>query len=366
MAHFFLVTGESSGDRLGAILALELISQGHQVSGWGGKAMHKSGVTIHQDIEELKVMGWTDVISKIPKLSSLLSKCKKDIIAVQPDKLILIDYGSFNLRIAQWAKKEGLYITYYSPPKIWASRPGRINKLKVFCDQVIVLFPFEKKYFDSKGIDVGYFGHPFANQIIESKENHSFREKNGLDEKPILALLPGSRSAEIKNILPIFLNAVKKLSKYNICISCADGMSASIEKIIKASAIENPTIVKDDYYGLIKNTTLALVTSGTSTLEVALYKIPQIVGYKTSKLNYQIAKRIITTPFISLVNLIADKEVVPELIQNQLNTTNLRENIIRISEPSTKLTMAQEYDTIIEKLYNKNCVKDSIAAITKD
>lgn len=367
MARYFIVTGEPSGDRLGALLAAELLSLGHSVGGWGGDAMHRAGVEIDQDIKELKVMGWTDVITQIPRFVKLLNNCKKHISNFKTDHIILVDFGSFNLRIAKWAKSQNIKITFYCPPKVWASRPKRIEKLKRYCDQIIVLFPFEQVYFSSKNVKTEYFGHPFYNEIVGHKVDPGFRERHQLSQKNIITILPGSRTTEVSNTLPIYLESIKDLLQdHQVCVACANDMKSLITKIIKEHKQKDIHLIEEyDYYNLLSHSSLAICTSGTASLEVALFKVPQVVGYKTSSLNYQLAKRLILTKYISLVNLISDKEVVKELIQNQLTKENISSNIIRLCQEDAISHIKNEYKGIISALYNANCVKESIAAIIR-
>lgn len=366
MARYFIVTGESSGDRLGALLAAELMALGHSVGGWGGSAMKDTGVDVYQDIKELKVMGWTDVVKQIPRFAKLLSNCKKHITNFKADHIILVDYGSFNLRIAKWTKRQNLKVTFYSPPKVWASRPNRIEKLKKYCDQIIVLFPFEQSYFTSNNVKTEYFGHPFCSEIAEHKADPEFHDRHQLTQKNIITILPGSRSSEVTRTLPIYLESIKDFQDYQACIACANDMKPLITKILKEHGHSDfHLIAEDDYYNLLSNSSLAICTSGTASLEVALFKIPQIVGYKTSSLNYHLAKRLILTKYISLVNLISDKEVVKELIQHELTYENLHANIIRLCKIDATSPIKKEYDGIISALYNSNCVKESIAAIIR-
>lgn len=367
MARYFIVTGEPSGDRLGALLATELLSLGHSVGGWGGRAMQDASVDIFQDIKSLKVMGWTDVLKQIPRFAKLINNCKRHVTDYKADHLILVDYGSFNLRIAKWAKSQQLRVTFYSPPKVWASRPKRITKLEKYCDQIIVLFPFEQSYFASKNIKTEYFGHPFYNQIAQHKSDDDFLARHQLSKKEILTILPGSRTSEITKTLPIYLESIKEfVQNYQVCIACANDMKSIIAEIInRQDQSDIHLIEEEDYYHLLSHSNMALCTSGTASLEVGMFKIPQIVGYKTSSLNYQLAKRLILSKYISLVNLISDKEVVKELIQHELTYENLHTNIIRLCKADTKSRMVNDYEVFLSPLQNPNCVKESIAAILR-
>lgn len=363
MSRFFVITGESSGDKLAAIVASGLLSKKHELGGWGGSSMRGAGVTIFQDISALKIMGWTDVFRSLPKVLTLLSKCKEDIKKFQPDALILVDFGSFNLRIAKWAKSAGYHIIYYSPPKIWASRANRIQKLQKYTDQIIVLFPFEKEYYNSKGVKVDYFGHPFANEIKFHSADPAFRSKYNLGQKPILAILPGSRKSEIEKTLPIYLSAVEDDVDHHICISCSDGMKMVIDSVVSTINVRT-TVVQNGYYDLLSNANFAFVTSGTANLDAALFKVPQIVGYKTSWLNYNIAKRIIKSSYISLVNLNLNREVLQELIQKELTADSLRKNFILLKKEKSKSLFAKEYSSLSKILTIDNCVKNTVSAIT--
>ncbi len=363
MARYFIITGESSGDRLGAFLGRALLSQGHQVQAWGGEQMKKAGIPLVQDHVDFMVMGWTDVVVKIPLFVQLFNKCKADLKRFQPDILILIDFGGFNLRIARWAKNLQTRIIYYSPPKVWASRTHRIEKIKQFCDQIIVLFPFEHDYYNEQGLEAEYYGHPFASEVIQFRPTPGFRMTQALNEKQVLSILPGSRTSEIKYCLPVYLRAVRDLSDYQICISSVGGQKELISKICVRESVD-ARIIENRFYDLLSITDLALVTSGTASFEAALFKVSQIVGYKTSGLNYFIGKSLIKTDFIALPNLICNKEVVPELIQNHLNPFNIQKNIIRICQPIAKSEMEKSYSSIIFETFKENCLFNTITAIS--
>ena len=363
MARFFIICGEDSGDRLGALIGSGLVTDGHDISGWGGIQMSGSNIHLTRDISDLKVMGWSQVLTSLPKIIRLWNRAKRDILEFQPDKLILIDYGGFNLRIAKWAYSRGIEVVYYSPPKIWASRPGRIKYLHSYCHKIIVLFPFEQRYYESRGLQVEYFGHPLAQEIHSHASNEDFRSSFELDKRPILSILPGSRRSEIEHTLPIYLRAAKELPEYQVCISVISSELSLVSSICESANVAH-TLIVDNLYGLLSHTALALVTSGTATFETALFKIPQVVGYKTSWINYRLAKRLIRVEHVSLPNLIAGKAIIPELIQNELNPQNLQKNIIRICQPDAKSEIENAYSSIIFDTFKEKCLFKTIAAIS--
>ena len=362
---YFLLAGEPSGDRLGAFLSSGLTAQGHQCVGWGGPKMKAAGTDILHDMSDLGLMGWSSVITQLPKQVSLLRKAKEDIKKTGADRLILIDYGSFNLRIAVWAKQQNIHVIYYSPPKIWASRPKRIRHLKD-CDKVIVLFPFEQEYYRSRGLETVCYGHPLAEDIVNFEPDPSFESRYNLDESPMLGIFPGSRKEEIKTNLPVYLKAANKLHKYQVLISAMPSSQTLIEEVLHQEHMGVPyrLIQHDDYHNLMRHADIAMITSGTASWEAALHGVPQVVGYRTSQLNYLIAKQLITVPYISLVNLMMGRLVVPECIQDELTTTNLLENIIRLESSETKSEINNSYENIRRMSYMSHIIKNTMVAIT--
>lgn len=361
---YFIIAGEPSGDRLGAFITQGLVGLDHKVIGWGGSHMRSAGAQVLQDIDELKVMGWTGVVKKLPLFGRLLKLVKQQIVKTRPHKIILVDYGSFNLRIAIWAKKQGYEVIYYSPPKIWASRSSRLKALSL-CDQVIVLFSFEQEYYHSRGLNVHFFGHPLADDIMSYQKDTTFVERYGIDQK-VLAILPGSRSEEIRYTLPIYLESTTDLEGYQILISKTTQSDKTIDEIVAGyTGLSDITLVSSrDYHHLLDIADLALVTSGTASWEAAMHGTPQIVGYKTSWANYMIAKQLITVPHISLVNLIMGEGVIPELIQHELKPDVLRENIILLGDSATKSKINNAYNDIQSMSYNEQILNNTMVAIT--
>ena len=363
MSNYFILTGESSGDRLGALLGRGLLDNSHKVNGWGGPNMKSAGINLLQNIDQMTVMGWSDLVGKIPFFLKLFNRAKEQIKSLNTDILILIDFGGFNLRLAKWANNIGVKVVYYSPPKVWASRKYRLKSLRKYCDQIIVLFPFEQQWYEHNGLKVEYFGHPFAEEIKSYVPNFNFRQIHGIDKKPILSVLPGSRASEVRQNLPIYLKALSGIDAYHICISCAPGLEEIICKICESTNKEY-AIVKDEFYDLIAHSHLSIVTSGTASLECALFRIPHVVCYRTSALNYAIAKRIIDVPFISLPNLIEGRKVVTELIQSDMSEKKINQEVVQLSSEDVRTAMINHYNAIERKLSLPHCIERTVEYIS--
>lgn len=343
---YYVIAGEASGDLHGSnlIKQLQLSNPAAHIRCWGGDLMQATGAHLVKHYRDLAFMGFTEVIKNLPTILGNLRFCKEDIINYQPDVLILIDYPGFNLRIAEWAKKQGFKVVYYIAPQVWAWKANRVKKMKTCIDMMLCILPFEKDYFKNQwDWDVQYVGHPLI-EVIEK-----FKLANQSTIKPIIALLPGSRKQEIAKKLPIMLSVADKFPQYEFVVAKAPGQEdAFYEPFLEGQY--NVKVVKDSTYSLLSQSTAALVTSGTATLETALFGVPEIVCYKGSAISYQIAKRLVKIKFISLVNLIMDKEIVKELIQDELNTANLvRELQFITSNPEKIKQLKSEY----QQLYNK-------------
>jgi lipid-A-disaccharide synthase len=290
-----------------------------ELRGWGGDLMQEAGVTLVKHYRELAFMGFIEVIANLPTILRNISFCKKDITAFQPDALILVDYPGFNLRIAEWGKQQGFKIIYYISPQVWAWKENRVKKMKQCIDKMLVILPFEKEYFKNKwNWEVEYVGHPLVRVIDQSMESLPVPDS----EKPVVALLPGSRKQEILKKLPIMLEVSKSLPDYQFVVAQAPGQEDAFYKDL-LQPYDNVSAVSNQTYALLRTASAALVTSGTATLETALFKVPEVVCYKGSNISYQIAKRLIKVKYISLVNLIMDRQVVKELIQNDLTPLNI-------------------------------------------
>jgi len=342
---YYLIAGERSGDLHGANLMKGIKANDPEAEfrGWGGDMMQTEGIDLVTHYKDTAFMGFLEVALNIRKIAGFLKKCKRDILAYKPDVIILIDYPGFNLRIAAFGKQNGIKTFYYISPKVWAWNQKRAWKIKKNVDQMFVIFPFEIDFYKKFDFKVDYVGNPLMDAIDAFKPDPDFKKKNNLDENlAIIALLPGSRRQEIINMLDLMLTVQPHFSGYQFVIAGVKNLPASLYD--KYEAINNVSIVYESTYDLLSVSEAALVTSGTATLETALLNIPEVVCYKTSGFSYAVAKRLIKVPFISLVNLIMEKEVVRELIQDELNEQELVAELAAILEGGVKReTLLKQY-----------------------
>jgi len=329
----YIIAGEASGDLHGSNLMKHLKAENTSLyfRYWGGDKMQQQGGTLVKHIKDLAFMGFLEVIKNIKTILNNIRFCKNDIAAFQPDALILIDYPGFNLRIAEWAKSQGIKVYYYVSPQVWAWKQSRVHKIKKCVDELYVILPFEKDFYKKFDFNVHYLGHPLLDAVDDFKatvfDKKLIYADNNLSDKPIIALLPGSRKQEVSVKLPIMLNAVRSFEGYQIIIAGAPSLSPDFYlQFIN----ETDKIIFGKTYDLLEIAEAAVVTSGTATLETALFKVPQVVCYKSSNFSYQIAKRLIKIKFISLVNLILNREAVKELIQKDCNATLIEQELSEI------------------------------------
>jgi len=323
---YYIIAGEASGDLHGSNLIKELkkLDDTADIRCWGGDLMQQAGAHLVKHYRDLAFMGFAEVVKNLGTILKNLRFCKKDILQFKPDALILIDYPGFNLRIAKWAKQQRLKVIYYISPQVWAWKENRVKEMKKDIDKMIVIIPFEKEYFKNKwNWDVEYVGHPLA-EVIESQKSKIKDRK--YSDKPIVALLPGSRKQEIAKKLPIMLEVSKFFPGYQFIIAEAPSVEDEFYRNF-TKQYSNVSAVKNQTYNLLSQAKAALVTSGTATLETALFGVPEVVCYKGSTISYQIAKRVIKVKYISMVNLIMDRLVVKELIQNDLTVGNLKHEL---------------------------------------
>jgi len=331
----YIIAGEASGDLHGSNLIKQLknIDSAIDIRCWGGDKMQAQGATLVKHFKELAFMGFIEVVKNLPTILKNISFCKEDILAYKPNAIILIDYPGFNLRIAKWAKQQGIKVIYYISPQVWAWKENRVKLMKQCIDKMICIIPFEKDFYKNKwNWDVEYVGHP----LVEVVEQFNIQHSNLKIENNIIALLPGSRKQEILTKLPIMLSVVEHFPTYQFVVAKAPGLDEDFYNNLIAP-YKNVSWVVNETYALLSKAKAALVTSGTATLETALFGVPQIICYKGSNISYQIAKKLIKIKFIGLVNLIMDKEVVKELIQHQLTTQNLHKELTLLLEDGTKL-----------------------------
>jgi lipid-A-disaccharide synthase len=318
---YYIISGEASGDLHGSNLIKELHKQDSaaDIRCWGGDLMQAAGSTLVKHYRDLAFMGFVEVIKNLPTILNNIKFCKQDILNNNPDVIVLIDYPGFNLRIAEWGKQQGFKIVYYISPQVWAWKENRVKKMKQCIDKMLVILPFEKDYYKNKWQwDVEYVGHPLVEVIEENEKSIGHRQ---IDAN-IIALLPGSRKQEIAKKLPIMLDVAKSFPDHQFVVAKAPGQEDDFYTPFMLG-YSNVSSVRNDTYALLMKSKAALVTSGTATLETALFAVPEVVCYKAGRLSYEIGKRLVNVKFISLVNLIMDKMVVKELLQQDLTTKNL-------------------------------------------
>jgi lipid-A-disaccharide synthase len=359
----YIISGERSGDLHASnlVLALGELDSSLSFRGMGGSFSSQAGVELTVDYDEVALMGFLEVVLGFRKVLKYLKLIKQDILSFKPQAIILVDYGGFNMRIAAFAKVNRIPVHYYIPPKIWAWNQKRAIKLKAITDHIYSILPFEPIFFKKFGLDVTYVGNPLRDEIKKFTPHKFFLQKNELSYKPIIALLPGSRAQELKAMLEPMLELVKEYSQFQFVIAGVENLDSKLYLAAKTAGIR---VIFNQTYDLLTHALAAVVTSGTATLETALFRVPQVVVYRTSPISYIIAKNLIRVPFISLVNLIADKEVVKELIQNDFSMENLRIELTRIlSNQVVKVSIYQSYDLIQERLGNESASKNTAKLI---
>jgi len=349
---YYILAGEASGDLHGSnlIKAIKEKDIDADIRCYGGDLMRTEGATLVSHYKERAFMGFGEVIKNLFKILRIIKNCKQDIATFNPDALIFIDNSGFNLRIAKWAKPIGLKTFYYISPQVWASRAGRVKKIKEVIDHMYVVLPFVSDFYKKYDYSVTYVGHPLIDAIANHKisDEGTFREEFGLDKRPIIALLPGSRKQEISKMLSTMLTIPEKYPQYQFIIAGAPSQEVAFyENLIHQ---ENVLLIKERTYDILKIAKVALVTSGTATLETALFKVPQVVCYKGSTFSYAIAKRIVKLKYISLVNLIMDKPVVTELIQDDFTSENLLVEFEAVDNTPKRDVMLEAYNELEIKL----------------
>ncbi|WP_406682912.1 lipid-A-disaccharide synthase [Seonamhaeicola sp. MEBiC1930] len=362
---YYILAGEASGDLHGSNLMKALIKEdvNSDIRFWGGDLMQGVGGTLVKHYKERAFMGFIEVIMNISKIFKLIAFCKEDIKNFNPDVIVFIDNSGFNLRIAKWAKSEGFRTNYYISPQVWASRAKRVESIKRDIDAMYVILPFVKPFYEKYNYKVHFVGHPLIDAISNRNQvdDTEFRKEYNLSNKPIIALLPGSRKQEIKKMLLVMLSLVDDFRDYQFIIAGAPSQEFSFYKqFIKT---DNVKFISNKTYDLLSISHAALVTSGTATLETALFKVPQVVCYKGSSISYHIAKRIITLKFISLVNLVMDKEVVTELIQNDFNKKQLKKELEAILNSENREKMFEDYYELEKTLGGKGASENTAKLI---
>jgi lipid-A-disaccharide synthase len=345
---YYIIAGEASGDLHASNLMkeLKLRDPAADFRCWGGDLMKAQGALLIKHYRELAFMGFTEVVMNLRTILRNIETCKKDILGCRPDVLILVDYPGFNLRIAEFAKKQNIKVFYYISPQIWAWKQSRVHKIKRVVDKMFVILPFEKDFYGKFDYKVDFVGHP----LLDAVKGQTIRdtEWNVPSDKPIIALLPGSRKQEIATMLPLFLEMKKHYPSYRFVIAGAPSQGKEYYKsFIRDNDVD---IVYNQTYQLLQRAEAAMVTSGTATLETALFGVPEVVCYKGGAISYMIAKQLIKVKYISLVNLIMDKEIVKELIQNEMNEKNLKTELDKLLKGESRKRLLADYAELKAKL----------------
>lgn len=353
---YYIIAGEASGDLHASNLmrALKNTDSNAEFRFWGGDLMQEQGGTMVKHYRELAFMGFVEVLFNLKTILRNISFCKEDILKFKPDALIFIDYPGFNLRIAKWAKEKNLQTHYYISPQIWAWKENRIKAIKRDVDHMYVILPFEKQFYEEKhNFPVHFVGHPLIDAIAQKDlpDVAVFKKEHQIDDRPIIAVLPGSRKQEISKMLEVMLSITQDFPEYQFIIAGAPSQEPEFyATFIKKKNIK---LVMNQTYNILSLSTAALVTSGTATLETALFKVPEVVCYKGSFVSYHIAKRIINLSYISLVNLIMDREVVKELIQEDFNKKTLKTELNKILDEERRKKIFEDYYALEQKLGGK-------------
>jgi len=363
--RYYIIAGEASGDTYGGLLmaAIKSADSDAEFRFWGGPQMLEQSAGQAMDYRKTAFMGFYEVLKNIGTIKKLFTFCKKDIQAFQPDRVIFIDYPGFNLRMAKWAHDLGFHCSYFVAPQIWAWKKSRYKKIKANLDQLFVILPFEKEFYKELGLHCEYFGHPLAD-IIEAKER-----KTQLPAELQIAVLPGSRKQELEKHLPVIEALVKLRPQDQFQIAIAPGLEKADLAALIDTSLPNLHFHEGKTDEVIRKADVALSKSGTSTLETALIETPQIVFYKTSPISYSIGKRIVKLDFISLVNIIAGKEVVTELIQDEFNPARINQEIEKLMEVGQLNKMIDGYHFMRAKLSGTQIfekIASKIFAGTKD
>jgi lipid-A-disaccharide synthase len=358
--RYYIIAGEASGDLHGGNLVKELHRQdpSADIRCWGGDKMQAAGATLVKHYRDLAFMGFVEVLMHLRTILRNIDLCKKDILHYRPDVLVLIDYPGFNMRIAEWARQQGLKIVYYISPQVWAWKENRVKKIKRDVDKMLVILPFEVDFYNKWDYPVTFVGHPLIGVVAEEKQIPAKK----IADKPVIALLPGSRKQEIRIKLPIMLQMVRHFPQYQFVVAGAPAQPDSLyEELIGDQPV---MLVRNETYNLLKQCSAALVTSGTATLETALFGVPQVVCYRGNPISYWLATKLIKVKYISLVNLIMDKPVVTELIQHDLNEGRLKEELaLLLGEGERKRQLLSDYDQLWHKLGDSPASEKAAAEI---
>lgn len=367
---YYIISGEASGDLHGSNLMKAIYRHDPQaeVRFWGGDLMQSVGGTMVKHIRDLAIMGIVEVMVHLRTVLANIRLCKQDILDYNPDAVIFIDYPGFNLRIAKFTHSHGFKNFYYISPQVWAWKKGRIKTMRRVLDKMYVILPFEKPFYDKYGVEnVEYVGHPLLDAVADFNSSHvadDFRRRNNLDDRPIIALMPGSRKMELRKMMPTMAALASRHPEYNFVIAGMTLLGDSFYKPFLTS--QNVTLVYNQTYMLLQSAFAGVITSGTATLEAALFHLPQVVCYRANALTVVFAKTFAKVKYISLVNLIADKPVVRELIQKDLNKNTLETEFSKITkDKNNRMAMIAEYESIEKTLGSEGVSDKAVLSILK-
>ena len=364
---YYIIAGEASGDLHASNLVAEIKKKDKKAEfrGCGGDLMKAQGVELLKHYRTMAYMGFVEVAVNLRKVLGNIAQCKKDIVDYQPDAVILVDYPGFNLRIANFAHEKGFKVVYYISPQIWARKRRRVHQIKKSVDKMLVILPFEEEFYKRYGVDVTFVGNPLLDELakVGTGNRSIFLRRNSLGERrEIIALLPGSRRQEVKRTLPVMVKVASHFPDYQFVIAGVSSLDKSLYKDIMGNS--DVFFVENQTYELLQNSSAALVTSGTATLETALFSVPEVVCYKATGLSYFLAKWMIKVNFISLVNLIMDKEVVKELIQGDLNEDNLVKEVDQLLHNGKRQRqLLEDYEELKDKLGNAGASEKAAVVI---
>lgn len=367
---YYIIAGEASGDLHGAnlITSLKKKDPRAKIRAWGGNLMKKQGATLVKHYRDLAFMGFVEVLLHLRTILRNLRFCKRDIMRFKPDAIILIDYPGFNMKIAKFAHKHGIKVYYYISPQVWAWKKRRVHTIKEVVDKMLVILPFEKDFYDEYRVDAHFVGHPLLDELSKVRyinKNNFVRQNKLNSKKEIIALLPGSRKQEVGRMLEVMLKVVDKFPEYQFVVGCAPSLPEEYYKSLIGN--ENVQLVFNKTYQLLQVASAALVTSGTATLETALFYVPEVVCYKGNKISYLIAKNLIKVKYISLVNLIMDKPVVKELIQNDLTPENIEAELkLLLTNHKVQRQLLDDYEDLRYKLGNAGASNNAATVIFDD
>ena len=365
--RYYIIAGEASGDLHASNLVAEIkkIDKKAEFRGCGGDKMKAQGVDLLKHYRTMAYMGFVEVAVNLRKVLGNIAQCKKDILDYHPDVVILVDYPGFNFRIADFAHKKGFKVIYYISPQLWAWKRRRVKKIKRSVDKMLVILPFEEEFYKHYGVDVTYVGNPLLDEMAKygSANRSIFLRRNSLGEKrEIIALLPGSRKQEVKRMLPVMLKMVPRFPDYQFVVAGVSSLDKDLYKGIMGTT--DAFFVENQTYELLQNSSAALVTSGTATLETALLTVPEVVCYKATDFSYRLAKAMIKVKYISLVNLVMDKAVVKELIQGDLNEDNLAAELeLLLHNGKRQRRMLEDYDELRDRLGNAGASEKAATVI---